>query len=85
MAFSTIAHKLRYAGPFFQMMVSCCIVGLMVCVALGLGMFDGLERRAFDQRIKLFRSKSQLPGNIALVMIDEASLEAILKKVTTCM
>ncbi len=58
-------------------------IGLALSVAVmawgvaAIGMFERIEWASFDQRMRLFRSKVPLHPDVAILMIDEASLQAM--------
>uniref|UniRef100_UPI003D13838A CHASE2 domain-containing protein n=1 Tax=Sedimenticola sp. TaxID=1940285 RepID=UPI003D13838A len=67
------ALKQKYLAP------ALLIGAVAALVSLGFvtGAFDRLEHLAFDKRMQQFRHNKQLPDEIAIIMIDEASVTAM--------
>ncbi|MFZ5573208.1 MAG: CHASE2 domain-containing protein [Thermodesulfobacteriota bacterium] len=53
------------------------LISLLAMVGDGSGFLDILERKSIDLRMQLTRSETPLPDDIAIVLIDDASLHAL--------
>lgn len=69
--------KAKIPNLLYQSIVVFVCIGVFVIGLQGLGLLDGAERFAFDQRVQLFRKNKPLPEKIALILIDESSLSAM--------